>query len=96
MICPEGQFATFEHTYVSQYKSHLDSIQNGIVPLYVSDTKTTLLIDTAAITYNNEYDLPMVIPSREGNAVSVPRQIDIVVCSNRTLYIDYHGYVFMK
>ena len=96
MICPKVQFATFENTYVSQYKSHLDSIQNGIVPLYVSDTKTTLLIDTAAITYNNEYDLPMVIPSREGNAVSVPRQIDIVVCSNRTLYIDYLGYVFMK
>lgn len=96
MICPKGQFATFENTYVSQYKSHLDSIQNGMVPLYVSDTKTTLLIDTAAITYNNEHDLPMVIPSREGNAVSVPRQIDIVVCSNRTLYIDYLGYVFMK
>ena len=94
--CPKGQYTTFQNTYVSQLASHLDSIQNGVLPIYARDSETTLLIDTAAITYNNEHDLPMVIPSRDGSAVLVPRQIDIVVCSNRTLFIDYLGYLFIK
>ena len=98
MTCPKGPFTTFRfrNSYAGDVESHMNKIKNGVLPLYDNYSETTLLIDTAAMKYNYEHDLPMVIPSREGTAAFVPESIEISVYSDSTLSVHYVGYLFMK
>ena len=96
MNCPKGSFTTFRDTYAGNVASHMNNIRKGVLPLYDRYSETTLLIDTAALNYNYEHNLPMIIPSREGTAAFVPAKIEISVYSDSTLSVDYEGYLFMK
>lgn len=94
MNCPRGKYELFRNTYADYTESRMDSIRNGILPIYNKYCETTLLFDTAAIKYSYNHDLPMIIPSRDNKAAFVPKTITIRIYSDSTLNIDYSGYIF--